>query len=75
MKMLKWLWFIVLATFGFKLYGFFVRTSTNDFSGDYAGDLNSFVGMALIFLAITAILVISWVFGRVKGALARKSAE
>jgi len=75
MKMLKWLWFIVLAILGFKLYGFFVRASTNDFSGDYAGDLNSFVGMVLIFVAITAILIISWLFGRAKGALAKKSAE
>jgi hypothetical protein len=75
MKVLKWLWFIVLAALGFKLYGFFVRASTNDFSGNYAGEMNSFVGMVLIFLAITAILIISWVFGRAKGALVKKSAE
>lgn len=75
MKMLKWLWFVVLATLGFKLYQFYVRASTSDFSGNYTEEMNSFVGMVLIFAAITAILIISWLFGRAKGALAKKSAE
>lgn len=69
MKTLKWLWVAALLTIGFKLYNLVVVGP----SGSNPDDMQSFVGMVLTFVLLSAVLIMFWAAGRAKAALARRT--
>lgn len=75
MKVLKWIWFLVFVTLAFKGYGFFQRAYTSDFSGSYSNDIQSFVGMAVIFVIVTVAIIVVWIAQKAKSALSKTSTE
>lgn len=64
MKTVKWLWFAALLAIGFKLYGLI----TSDYT---SSDMESFISMLMAFGLLTAVWVVLWVFGRIKGAVSK----
>lgn len=69
MKTLKWLWIVSLLIVGFKAYGFVMRAYNSDFSGNYSGDMESFVGMVLIFAVLSVVIAFLWIVNRAKSAV------
>lgn len=69
MKTLKWLWVAALLTIGFKLYSLVAAGP----SGSKPDDMQSFVGMVLTFVLLSAALVMFWAAGRAKAVLARRT--
>ncbi len=60
MKTVKWLWWVALLLVLWKLFAFVMVAWNGDFSGDYAEDIESFVGIVLVFALLSAIRFFVW---------------
>lgn len=68
MKTLKSLWWLMLLTIIFKVYGLFTLVGDDAASSVYMKQNESLVGVTLLFVPLSAILAISWMFRRMYGS-------
>lgn len=71
MKTIKWLWIAALLAIGFKFYGL-ISSGPNGYG---ASEMESFVGMLLVFALLSAIWLVLLVVGRARKAVANKLAD